>query len=466
MWYKNIRKLPNFNFEKVHLTGRYEANKEKAKKMGIRYKRWGEVARHWLANPGINRPYPKYWTEAIKYFRKIKDLHAKKEFEEIAQLQAQGVESVRNKIKKIFELKPNEYSIIFDSNGSMLCSTMAKIFKKKEKLSLTFSDQGRLVYAALVFESKTIRKFVANFEQQIGLFEAPPPKQKINIKRPIPDNLIRIEIFKPDLTYCSDAEIIDQYHRAIQDNRIDFVLLLHVSRTGRILPVEDLIKITRDLRPDLLVFVDGAQAIGRMSYEKIKNIIRMADGYMIVGHKALGAMVSAAFIVKSELNSLIKKRLENTEFYYQKLFKFEGEEENLKILKKANDEGKPYFFISLPEIISLKNALEDNYQNFWEFQKIIAEQKEDITKFLNQEKNIYFNVNRFNAVDDIISFHLKNPQKAILLKDYLQNLNPPITIGPLTENYAIRIGIEPKLPNIKKTIAYLKETLRNFLKSD
>ncbi|MEM3362510.1 MAG: aminotransferase class V-fold PLP-dependent enzyme [Candidatus Anstonellaceae archaeon] len=465
MWYKQIKKLPEVKLNSLKPSGRYEPNVQKAKRLGLRYRPWREIGEHWLANPGINRPYPSFWREGGKFYREIKELveqDSKHNIQKIVELQNRAIEEVRYKIKEILEIDKS-YKIIFDSNGSVLCSTIAKIFKNPQKISLTFSDQGRLVYSAIGLETKTISKFVSNFEQPIGLFEAPPPKKKINCKSPLSKNVNVINIFNLDNTYKSDAQIILEYERKIRDKKIDFVLLLHVSRTGRILPIEDLIAITKRYRPDLVVFVDGAQAIGRISYEKIKKIIELADCYLIVGHKALGGAISSASIIKENVSKIITNKIKQAPFYNLKLFQFEEPQQNLIILNRAFEENRPYWFVSAPELLTLVAALEDNKQKFWEYQKEICTYKERLLKFLGNKPGVYLNVNRVNCVDDIISFHLETPQQAIFLKEKLQSLNPPITIGPLTENYAIRIGIEPKLPNLKKTIQYFEESLAKIL---
>ncbi|MCX8163346.1 MAG: aminotransferase class V-fold PLP-dependent enzyme [Candidatus Micrarchaeota archaeon] len=464
MWYNLIEKLPPSNLKNAKPTGRWDPDVQKAKRLGIRYKSWNEIGRHWLANPGINRPYARFWSEAGNFYREIKELENKKDVKNILKLQNQALVNVRDSIREVFELDES-YKIIFDSNGSVLCSTVAKLFKNKNPryYSLTFSDQGRLVYAAIALEARTVTKFVSNFEQPMAIFEAPLPKKKINVKSPFPRSIKTIDIFNFDNTYKSDAKIIEEYEKEIKNKNIDFILLLHVSRTGRILPVEDLIKITRKIRPELFVFVDGAQAIGRMSYEKIKNIIKLADGYLIVGHKALGAAISAAFIINKNANEAINKKIKQAPFYNLKLFQFETPEQNIEILNRALEEGKQYYFISAPELLTLKVALKDNVQNFWHYQKEICFYKERLLKFLRNQSNIYLNVNRFYSVDDIVAFHLRTPTEAIELKNNLQELQPPITIGPLTENYAIRIGIEPKLPNLSLTMEYLEKSLTKIL---
>jgi hypothetical protein len=463
MYYKNIDNLPKI--KKANPYGRYEANEEKAKSLGIRYKKVNEIKKHWFADPGIEIPSRKFIKNAKEVYNQIVELYKIGKISQIMELEYKYFQENRKKIKQILELG-EEYKIMLDANGSIATSAIAKIFRNEKKpFAISFSDQGRLMQAAIGYESQSIIYFVSNFEQQYNLFGPPYPKQKIQQKNPPGKNVLIIDIFNKDLTYKSDAQILEDYYKILIKFPINISLILHVSRTGRILPVEDLIKITKEISPQTKVFVDGAQAIGRISYEKIKHIISLADGYLIVGHKALGSLVSGAYILKEEIEKEIEKRIEQANLFSLKLFRFESEKINEKIIVQSKKEKRPIYLVSLPEVISFVDALEDNSKNFWNYQKIICENKKEIIEFLNNQPGILFNYNRYNSVDSIISFHLVPSQKGFELKDYLQKLHPPITIAPLTENCAIRIGINPKRKNLNESIKYLIENLKKFFNS-
>jgi hypothetical protein len=464
MWYKKIE-LPSHDFKKLNVYGRYEQNIQKAKRQGIRYKKIEQIRGCWFANPGIAIPYSKYIAgEPAEVYRKIRKYYLEGQKYTLIKEEYKQFKNIRKKIKYIFELDEKKYKIIFEANGSVLVSLLTKLLKNENNIALTFSDQGRLIYAALAKEEESIYKYVANFEQQIRLFEAPLISNKIQIKNPYPEKeKIRIiDIFNPNLTYKSDAQIIDEYSKQILDPKIKIAFLLEVSRTGRILPIEELIKITRQKREDILIFVDGAQAIGRLSYEKIKRSIKLADGYLIVGHKALDGFVSAAMIIKNKIEELISKSIDKTKLFYLKIFRFESDELNEKTIFLAKKQQKEYYLISLPEAVCLKVALEDNKNNFFKEKLIISPYKQEIAEFLNAQKNIYLNVNRFNCVDDIIAFHTFPFDQAIAMKDFLQSLNPSITVAPLTENLALRIGLDAKLPDLNFAIKYLKDSIKKF----
>jgi len=331
--------------------------------------------------------------------------------------------------------------------------------------SFTFNDTGRLIYAALGFEAKSVSKFRMNFDQPIALFDAPNPKKKIQNKPSLPINVNVIDIFYPDNRYKSDAIIIDEYQKLLKYNQdLQMVLLLHVSRTGRRMPIDDLIEITRKIREDVHVFVDGCQAVGRVSWQEVKRAYSKADGYIMVGHKALGSMVCGLAVLKNGIEQKLIKTINKDLFYKYRLFQFESPEINESIIELCSKKSKNYYFVSAPEIISMSEAVIDNYENFWQYHKIIADKKENLTKFLENYDCIQMNMNNCPIVDDIVAFHTYPIEMAIYLKRYLQNLNPPITVAPLTDNMALRIAIDPKNKYLDESLKYLKKKLDEAIK--
>jgi len=460
MWYKNT-KIVIPEFVKRPVCGVYEKDVEVARKIGARYRKWADVQQNWYANAGINRPFAKYiLRDAKKCYSDIKTAYESKDHDAVLEYQNYWIANARERIKSIFD--DPKCTMMFDSNGSCVISTIAKGLRGLDDKfqTLTFSDQGRLVYSALGFETDSISKFSMNFDQPLQLLDAPSPRIKIHTKPTPPKEVNVLDIFHPNNTYKSDALIIDEYRKLLTKNKdIRMVLLLHVSRTGRRMPVEDLIEITHRIRDDVSVFVDGCQAVGRISWREVKHVYSQADGYIFVGHKALGSMISGVAVLKEGMERKLEGIANNSLLYHFRLFQFETERMNELILHRCARTGKHYFFVSAPEAISLSEAVIDNSQNYWEYHKIIASRKEDLSQFLNEYDCIRMNLNNCPIVDDIIAFHTDPPLMAPYIKDYLQRSNEPITVAPLTDNLAVRIAIDPKNPNLPTAIPYLKKKL-------
>jgi hypothetical protein len=465
MWYKDQRIIVP-KLIKRSAFGRFEPDEQIAKKQGIRYKKWSEVIPNWYANAGINRPFFKYMINgAHRAYSEIVGAYESRNYQEVIELEYNYTTSVREKIKLIFE--DPKSTILFDSNGSCVISTIAKTLRgTNESLqTFTFSDQGRLVYAALGFEANSMSEYRSNFDQQRCLLDAPPPQIKIWENPRLPKEVKIVDIFYSDNRYKSDAIIIDEYKKILKNNPgLQMVLLLHVSRTGRRMPIDDLIELTRKIRDNIHVFVDGCQAVGRVSWQEVKRVYSKSDGYIFVGHKALGSMICGVAVLKKGIEQKFANTIKNSLLHTHKLFQFETEKMNKMILDVCEKNSKEYYFVSAPEAVSLSEAVEDNYYNFWKYHKIIADKKENITRFLKEYDCIKMNMNNCPTVDDIISFNTEPLEMASYLKQYLQKSDPPITIAPLTNNMAIRIAIDPKSKYLSNSLEYLKIKLDEAMK--
>ena len=462
MWYKN-KKIVLTTPTKRSPAGRYEKNEALARKLGFRYKKWGDVAKNWFANAGITRPYGRFiFGKPFDTYNLMLEHYAKGEHGCVLDLEHESVSKGRQAVKNVFG---NECSVLFDTNGSCVISTITKSLRGTDEnfSTLTFSDQGRLVYSALGFEAKSMVNFRQNFEQQLGLFEASSPNHRISASTKYPKNVKVINLFYSDNTYRPDGVLMDEFLRTIKTRRdIKMVLLLHVSRTGRILPVEEMIRIARSARDDIAIFVDGCQAIGRIPFQAMKRVYDLADGYIFVGHKALGSMICGAAAIKKDVEQKFANLIDHSLLHIFKLFQFESEELNLKILQRSKKTGKHYFLVSAPEILSLASAMDEGVNRYWADQDIIGRHKASLTSYLNSLKTVHLNVHSCPIVDDLVSFHMIPASRGSELKQYLQNLNPPITIAPLTENLAVRIAIDPKMLHLDGAVAYLKDSVQAF----
>ncbi len=86
------------------------------------------------------------------------------------------------------------------------------------------------------------------------------------------------------------------------DKNVRFAAFQHVSNAlGTIHPVKDIIKVMKEVNPDLLVYVDGSQGPGHMPVD-VRDI--NADFYGFSGHKGcLGPQGSGGLFIKEEVMS-------------------------------------------------------------------------------------------------------------------------------------------------------------------
>src|SRR5262249_47875875 len=98
----------------------------------------------------------------------------------------------------------------------------------------------------------------------------------------------------------SDTELVADMRRALEGLSGPGVIVLpHVSKTGRILPVKEVGRLVAERRaagqPVYLV-VDGIQAGGRLSAEGTANPLAYCDAYMFGSAKALGGLLTASSV--------------------------------------------------------------------------------------------------------------------------------------------------------------------------
>lgn len=463
MWYtKTHIRLPTP--KRANALGLRMDSPEAARAMGTRYRHWKDIAPNWFANAGITRPYVRFVVGApLKAYNSMLAMHALGDYEGVIVRQAQSINSARASIRGIF----GPCKVIFDSNGSCLISTIAKAMRGSQDYlgAVTFSDQGRLVYSALGFEASSVTFFRQNFDQPLGLFDAPIITGKVDYKKTIPPNVSVIDLFDEKRHYKSDDQLIGELISRISgDLRIKMVMLLHVSRTGRILPAREMAEEAKRVRPDAGIFVDGCQAIGRVSYRSIREAFKAADGYVFVGHKALGSMISAAAAIKEGFEKSFFPTIEKGLMHYFKLFQFENSDLNSLILEESARRGKPPYMVSAPEILSLSVALEENHANYPRYREISRIAKEDISAYLGRFNRLRV-VNHPRTTKDIVPIATDPQGLAADIKRYLQSASPPVTVAPLTENNFIRIAIDPKLENLPRAIAHLKDELARGYKA-
>jgi|GEM_PF-5580216 len=445
-------------------TGVLEPDKEIARKLGVRYRGWKSIAPYWFANAGINRPYSRFILgEPLRAYRRAFELYEKKDTHGIIELEEKETRLTREAIKSVFGCG---CTVLFDTNGSSVISTISKGLRGECAPSpfetLTFSNQGRLVYSALGFEEKSVLCFSQNFDQPLGLFDYPPYKAKrLADEKAIPQTVNVIDIFDEGRNYKSDSRLTDELLQKLAQNpAIKFVLLLHVSRTGKIFPVEEMAKAIKNKNPGLVVMVDGCQAIGRLPYFALKQAFDSCDGYIFVGHKALGSMISGAAALKSGIEERLSGAISHNLLEHYRLFQFESERLNKQVLSMFSSGF--HHMVSLPEIISLRLALSHSIENFESGMRVCEKHCQGIRSFLSGFPSLRVLGGGENHVRDIVPF-VSEPQELVFkLKEFLQKDPDPVIIAPLTLRGAARIAVDSKLENLSGAVLALEKKIGAF----
>ena len=438
-------------------------NHEEARRRGVRYSPWSKIAPNWWANAGISRPYVQFITgEPYNSYKQMASFYNKGDLQSIFRLEDAILSSTRAYLKGLFD---SDGTVVFDANGSCLISTLSKGVKHGGRglETITFSDQGRLVYAALGFEAASMIEFKQNFEQQLGLFDHPYPEAKIAADEGMRPSVHVVDIFKDGRMPKTDGELLADFESALKCNkRAGMVLLLHVSRTGRILPVEEMARLARGLLGDAMIFVDGCQAVGRVPSVEMKKAYRACDGYVLVGHKALGAMIAAAAVLKKGVEERLKGSLKSGLLAYPKLFQFETEGMNKAVLANPSRSGFHYM-VSAPEIASLRIALAASERDFARNSELVRKASIDLVRFFGGFKNVRLLLCEGGCVPDIVPFVFEPPNLARDVKEILARQDPAITVSPITQIDAMRVAIDPKLPNFYGAIGMLKERFAEIM---
>ncbi|MFA4983064.1 MAG: aminotransferase class V-fold PLP-dependent enzyme [Candidatus Micrarchaeia archaeon] len=444
--------------------GILEPDREKARQLGVRYRSWKTIAPNWFANAGINRPYSQFILgEPIRVYNRAFELYGQGDVQGIIDLAASETGKARDAVKSVFG---RGCTVLFDTNGSSVISTISKGLRGEcipaPFETLTFSNQGRLVYSALGFEAKSVLHFSQNFDQPLCLFDHPP----FNSKHPANENIIPptvnvIDIFDRNRGYKTDSELEGELLQTLSSNpAIRFVLLLHVSRTGRIFPVAEMAAAIRKARPEIAVMVDGCQAIGRMPYQSLKEAFDSCDGYIFVGHKALGSMISGAAALKPGMEGRLSGALRHDLLEHYRLFQFESEELNRQVLSRLD--GGFHRLVSLPELVSLRLALGYSVANLGAGMQVAGECASMLRGFLSGFPGLSVLGGGKSHVPDIVTF-ISEPEGLVFrLKEFLQQGQKPVIIAPLTPRGAARIAIDPKLENLQGALEALKKKIGEF----
>lgn len=446
--------------------GELELDAELAKKKGLRYSLWPIVAPGWFANPSVTRPHMEFIREPKKTFKTLSRLAKNptpQNIRRINQIYEKRTRGCVGMLRKVFQSPRAQ--VIFESSGTAAVSLIRNMVSAEGGKIVGTTDMGRIVRRAL--QGTDVLQSKANFRQPIGLFS---PPEKLGGTGPASE-FIRVGLYGADDKPKSNNQLYKDIIATIRNNKPKLVVVPHVSRTGRILPVERIGEFIRRMNKEkgtnIAYVVDGIQAMGRVGAKELNDPLKYCDAYLLTGHKALGSMISSAIVARPEFIRTNAKNLISSPVS-TRLCHYQFSNPPREITQFLNQRGNQYA-ISLPEVHSLELSLRRYYTTGKG--KTFSQRREHQLKRIRQlNKSLINGLKRIEGIKvlessdkapyipSIVSFSLteKAGIRAPELKRRLQSLPEPITLASLYEKPVLRIGLselrEQDIPNLIKSI--------------
>ena len=252
------------------------------------------------------------------------------------------------------------------------------------------------------------------------------------------------------------------------------LVLPHVTKTGRILPIKAVSRAVEELRAEgvqLFYIVDDIQGIGRMDAESIANPVNFCDAYVFASSKALGGLLIASTVVlKRELLEAFMQRAENgfmdPDVAWLSHFQFEPEYEE----RFPNHLFKPGA-ISIPEVVAMREGVrqlflrgEGNSYNDRRLHQlaIVARQRRQVVDALSAIDGIEVleSTEAQPLVPSIICFKVPEPWSPNAFKKAMQASHPVVTPSACIGRF-VRLDIAEyrSMPSIDVLVSTIRSVL-------
>jgi len=265
-------------------------------------------------------------------------------------------EYAREWVRKVV-MAPADTPVILDASGTAAILTATRIIsyaagdESKEFWTLTTDEGGSLVPGTLRgVDPNKLEKVM--FQPASALFYEPEPVLTYPAGAKLSCRLVH-------LAQKTDAELVEEIRAAVSGSTTPGCIVLpHVSKTGRILPIREVGQMVAQLRAvgrKVYLVVDDIQGIGRVHPEATANPLSFCDAYVFGSSKALGGtLIASAALVKEEILETFLDRIQGGDpsgacfAHFQ--FTPSWESRLPKRLLKAGA-------VSLPEIVSMRSSL-------------------------------------------------------------------------------------------------------------
>lgn len=389
----------------------------------------------------------------------------------------QDMDYSRFLIRQLLQLDV-ETPVVFDASGTaslLLASRLCAHVSAGDGrfFTITTDEGGSLVPAALMgrnpnqMESAMFQPTSALFYQAEPVLPYPPdvtPTSKvIGIGRLTNDELVQ--------------SIKEAAYSLSEGGRITGCLVLpHVTKTGRILPVRAVSRAVEELKADgiqLSFIVDDIQGIGRTDAESIANPVSFCDAYVFGSSKALGGLlIASTLVLKRELLEAFLKRIETGSMKeappWISHFQFEPQYEDRfppHLLKQGA--------VSIPEVVAMREAVRCH---FWRgVGETYSERRQHqlalVTRLRRQVVEALSAVDGIEVLEStaerplvpsIICFKVPEPWSPNAFKQALQESQPIVTPSACIGRY-VRLEI-PEYRSMP-SVDVLVKTIRSVLAS-
>lgn len=331
---------------------------------------WSKKWANWWAGATIASPTNTMVAPAAWALRTVKELYD--DPDGLNEFYIQRTEWARELTREVLAL-PKDAPVILDASGTAAILTATRMLAhvallsgKRELFSITTNEGGSLVPATLKGKDPNDIDLVM-FQPGTMLFYEPSPVL------PYPgERLQTLGYHMINLSDLDNDQFVKEIERLIEGNadKAISIMLPHVVKTGRILPIREVGEVVRKAREaGLTVFytIDDVQGIGRSTAEAIANPLSFADAYLFGASKALGALLiaSAIAIRQEHVDEFLKmvsvavasgNELPAANTRWLNHFQFSPELEELIPAQCFKSSA-----LSLPEIVSMSAALQHHY---------------------------------------------------------------------------------------------------------
>lgn len=284
----------------------------------------------------------------------------------------QETEYARYWVRQVLALEEN-VPVILDASGTssilmatrMLAHIAASDKNIKTFFTITTSEGGSLVPYTLKGKDPNGAETVM-FQPTSMLFYEPEPVL------PYPKGIELKASPTINIAKNDNATIVEEIRRQVEllsdgtGTAVGCIMLPHVCKTGRLLPVREVSQLVDELRAKghkLFYVVDAVQSIGRTDAESITNPLAWCDAFLFGASKALGGLlIASAVVMKEELVERFFSLCRTGQIDCAcapsiSHFQFEPRFEEMlpdAMMKRGA--------VALPEIVGMRAALQNHFQ--------------------------------------------------------------------------------------------------------
>jgi len=388
------------------------------------------------------------------------------------QYYVEQTQQARRMVRLTLDL-PESAPVLLDASGTAALLLATRILGhiadgagSQTFFTITTDEGGSLVPATLRgLDPSEMEKTM--FQPNTGLFYEPQPVLPYPPRTEILSQLVGLSKFDNDALVVELRRIAMEHLEA--GHRFGCLVLPHVVKSGRILPLHAVSAMVQELRAlglNLYLVVDDVQGFGRVEGELCANPLQFCDAYVLGSAKALGGLLTAsAVVIQAEAMQRflhLAEQWRGLPFPCISHYQFPPEmEERLPeaMLKRGA--------VSLPEIVAMSAAIHHHYRRGvgdtylarrHNQLELVASQRAQVVEALTAIPGIKVleSTPQRPLVPSIVSFETPKGVSPGALKDALQAGTPIVTpCAPIGRLLRLEIPEYRDMPSVE----VLKERL-------